>query len=468
MPPVHLNAAARRENIRALMTAAGLSEEAAAERLDATVLITVPVGDPAAEALANEVMSLLSRTLAVVTALHPIAKPVAAEIVIGPAERSTAAPPIFISVTETNVHIGRQPFGVGECKMVHPLKRLLAACYISSVAIRASVGSEMPNPPSDPLSIDFDDLVPADIDLEASYDVGEVHLAGAGAIGNGFLWAARHVTLVGSLHIVDDDFVSEGNLQRQVWFDDDDVGEPKATRIAAKAQPLMPGLRLRPVVCRLQDHPDRSEGPWLKRLVVAVDSRPARRHLQNELPGEVFDASTSGSQEIVLHHNRQPNSDACLGCVYPRDDREVSHEEAVASHLGIDVATVRAERITEIAATLICARHPHLTPNDLVGLAVDSLYKQLCASGQLMTSSGQHVVAPFAFVSVLAGTILLVEILRHSRGRLEPSNEWRLNPWAGPVGALRYRRPPRATCDCCSRPTSRRINQRLWGQNPEP
>jgi ThiF family protein/E1 ligase-like protein len=463
MSALHLNANAHRENIRALMVAAGLPEEVATERLNATIVISIPLENAAAKALMGELVPLLSRTLLVETEPSTICTPIAVEVVIGAAAPRTSALPIFVSLTANGVEIGRQPLAAAACESVHPLKCLLAACYVTGAAIRAAVGDGMPNPPSDPLCIEFGDLVPTDIDLDAIHDIDEAYLAGAGAIGNGFLWAARHVSLAGVLHVVDDDVASDGNLQRQIWFDDGDVGKPKAVRVAAKAQALMPLLELRPKVCRLQDHPNRTDGPWLRRLIVAVDSRPARRHLQNELPGEVFDASTSGSEEIVLHYNRQPNADACLGCVYPRDEREINHEEAVAWHLGVDVSMVRAERINEAAAALICARHPHLMPADLKGLAVDSLYKQLCAAGQLTTASGGQVVAPFAFVSVLAGAMLLLEVLRRARGRPEPTNEWRLNPWAPPVSGLRHRRPRRANCECCGRPAIQRVNGVFWG-----
>jgi ThiF family len=395
---------------------------------------------------------------------HGMATPIAVEVIIGNATPVASATHIFVNITDNGFEISRWPVRAKTCEFVHPMKSLLAACYVAGVAIRVAVGDGMPNPPSDPLCIEFADLVPADIDLGVTYEIGEAYLAGAGAIGNGFLWAARHVSLAGVLHVVDDDLVSDGNLQRQVWFDDDDVGKLKAFRLVAKAQAHFPMLELRPEGCLLQDHPNRSDGPWLRRLIVAVDSRSARRHLQNELPGEVFDASTSGSQEIVLHHNRQPNADSCLGCVYPRDERETSHEEVIACHLGIGVSMVRAERISETAAALICNKHPHLMPARLVGLAFDSLYKELCAAGQLTTLSGAQVVAPFAFVSVLAGTTLLLEVLRRALGRLEPANEWRLNPWGPPVRVLRVRRPRRANCECCGRPEIQNLNGVFWGK----
>jgi len=192
----------------------------------------------------------------------------------------------------------------------------------------------------------------------------------------------------------------------------------------------MPQCHLEPAVCRLQEHPARSGGPWVRRLIVAVDSRRARRHLQNELPGEVFDASTTGSQEIVLHCNRQPTELACLGCIYPYDEAELTHEQAVAGHLGIEVEAVREERINSAIAHRICAAHPHLDPREIEGLAFDTLYKQLCSSGKLRSVAGKQVIAPFAFVSVLAGALLLLEIMKRQPGdEREASNDWRVNPW---------------------------------------
>ena len=53
---------------------------------------------------------------------------------------------------------------------------------------------------------------------------------------------------------------------------------------------------------------------------------------------------------------------------------------------------------------------------EIEGLSFDSLYKQLCSSTQLKLVSGEQGIAPFAFVSMLAGTLLLFEIIRHECG----------------------------------------------------
>ena len=264
---------------------------------------------------------------------------------------------------------------------------------------------------------------------------------------------------------MDDDVVSPGNLQRQIWFSDTDVDAPKAERLCVNARPFLAECELLPAVCRLQEHPHRNDGPWLRRLIVAVDSRRARRNLQNELPGEVFDASTTGSEEIVLHYNRQPTELACLGCVYFHDEAEMTHEQAVAAHLGIDVAAVRKERIDAESAARIYAQHLDLTPSAIEGLACDTLYKQLCSSARLNSTAGKQVVAPFAFVSVLAGAMLLLEVIGRLRvNRWAHFNDWRVSPWRAPVPEMRGRRRRRDSCECCGRPELRRINEMLWGQ----
>lgn len=459
-----LNADARRENVRALALVAGLSEKEASDRLDATILVTHDARDPVAVSLVTELVPILARTLAVAVDLSDDVQPSATELVIGSAVPRLTARRVFAVLDASKLIIQPTPIGVPRVGIPHPLMVLTAACYAAGAAIRCAVGDGLPNPPPGRFDIPFSAFIPSQDCLAKPIELGEAYLAGAGAIGNGFLWAARHVQLVGTLHVVDDDTVSLGNLQRQIWFGAEDVDFSKAERLAGKAQPFLPGCILIPAICRLQEHANRNEGAWLRRLIVAVDSRRARRHLQNELPGEVFDASTTGSQEIVLHHNRQPTELACLGCVYPHDEGETSHEQAVAGHLGIDVASVRRARITPDIAARICITHPQLDPATIEGLAFDTLYKQLCGSGQLKSVAGKQVIAPFAFVSVLAGVFLLLDIVRQQGtvSQSRPSNEWRVNPWWPPVPELRQLRRRRTACECCGRPELRQINTLLW------
>lgn len=443
------------------MVAAGLTEEEAAHRLESKVLITYEDEDQSSFRLAQEAVPILSRTLDVVRDTAVI--DIAAELVLGQARPRTSGPHVFVSLFSTHLSVSDEPIAGTVSVPAFSIMTLIAACYASGAIIFCAVGQDMPNPPLRNFEIHFSDFIPADLDFTKPMDLREAYLAGAGAIGNGFLWAARHVPLTGRLHVADDDVVSGGNLQRQIWFVPDDIGDCKAEVLCKRAQTFMPGCELIPSVSRLQQHKNRNDGPWLKRLIVGVDSRRARRELQKELPGEVFDASTSGSREIVLHHNKQPSKLACMGCLYSRDKTEISHEEAVAEHLGLDPVDLHVERISAEAAVKICTLHPQLKPADIEGFAFESLYKQLCSSGQLKTPSGKQVIAPFAFVSVLAGALLLLEIIRQQNTEFEISNEWRINPWMPPVSAMRQLRARDSDCECCGRKDIQTVNNHLWG-----
>lgn len=345
---------------------------------------------------------------------------------------------------------------------------LLTACYASAAALYYALDSRLPSGLADPLVVDFSELGIDLPSLERPIDIGHAYLAGAGAIGNGLLWAARHLDIGGRLEIVDDDSVSSGNLNRQVWFEPRDINSPKAECLAAKAQAFFPRLSLSHRYCRIQDLPEKSDGPWLRRLIVAVDSRRARRSLQNEMPGEVFDASTTDIREIVLHHHRQPTDTACLSCIYEPDEAELGREQHIADHLGVSVAMVRTQRISAEAAGVIARRYPVVVASQLVGTAYDTLFKQLCAEGQLQTLAGRQVVAPFAFVSVLAGTMLALELVRQlcKTENFNGYNYWRVSPWHSPLGRRRVLRPRQPRCTFCGDAVLRRVNASLWPGNP--
>jgi hypothetical protein len=289
-------------------------------------------------------------------------------------------------------------------------------------------------------------------------------MAGAGAIGNGFLWAARHLDIRGQLDIVDDDRVSSGNLNRQIWFNADDIDLPKVDCLARRAQPLFRHLVLVPRQYRVQDLPEKSDRAWLRRLVVAVDSRRARRQLQNEFPREVFDASTTDIREVVVHHHAQPATRACLSCIYEPDDEELSREQHIAEHLGVSVGDVRSERISASVAQAIATRFPRLIPADLVGTAYDTLFKRLCAEGQLRTAAGRTIVAPFAFVSVLAGTLLALDVVRWlgQGNSARDFNYWRVSAWHAPLDRRRILRPRQPGCAFCGNPLLVKVNEAMW------
>ena len=62
----------------------------------------------------------------------------------------------------------------------------------------------------------------------------------------------------------------------------------------------------------------------------------------------------------------------------------------------MSVDEVRSERISGSSAEKIAARIPNLEASALVGIAYDTLFKQLCGEGTLRSLEGRRIVAPFA------------------------------------------------------------------------
>lgn len=462
----YLTPEARRENALTLAAALEISVDSASEALDVNIVVSADLTDPVAADIAKHVCDLLKRTVRRASATGTDDK-THAELLIGSARARADGQRLYLYVDETVAGVTSHPGVSRPCAPIPPLCRLIIACYAAAAMVYRATGSALPFTMNDPVIVHFEELGIELRSLGDPVDLGHSYLAGAGAIGNGFLWAARYLNLRGRLEIVDDDYVTSGNLNRQIWFQKDDIAKPKAEQLAALAQPYFPSLQLAPRRCRLQDLPERSETPWLPRLIVAVDSRRARRELQNEFPGEVFDASTTDIRELVIHHHKQPTAHACLSCIYEPDEAEFSREHHIAEHLGVSVGEVRSERITPESAAVIAARFPGLHATAITGVAYDSLFKTLCSTGRLGTLTDKRILAPFAFVSVLAGALLAVELVRCLGRRPPPieSNYWRISPWHSPRARRRILRARQPNCGFCTDRIKSVVNRQLWGSS---
>lgn len=461
-----MNALAQKENARTLASTIGIDEDQAAELLDVSAVVTHDPEDSVAAECAKQVLTMLSRTLRnVQPAANNSNRLVAVEVVIGAAQPRLRCPHVFVHALNEELTISSEPIAK-PCGTIHRIGILLAACYATAAALKMALGDVLPlNVPSI-IHAKLSDLLGADVGLiYKPIVIEQTYLAGAGAIGNGFIYALGQFDVAGELNVADDDTVGDGNIQRCLFFDEQHLNQPKAEILSAAVTKILPKLKAFPRNVRIQDLPERKGGPWLKRLIVGVDSPRARRSLQSEIPGEVFDASTTGISEIVLHFHQQPTVGACLGCVYPHTPQEDSHENHVAEALGVSLSEVQEERISVDAARKICQRYPNLNFSQLVGTAYDSLFKALCSTQSLKTSEDRQVLAPFAFVSVLAGTLLAIEFVRRiQRGHDGLFNEWRVSPWSNLV--LRRRRilPKNADCEFCNDPVLADVIRQMWPQ----
>jgi hypothetical protein len=458
-----MNPSAKKENLRSLADMLGVGEAEASALLNTTVAITHSENDAVATQVAMQIDQMLSRTIERVTVNNVGTVNASAEIVIGSAQprHNSARVWVFFEKGRIVVAKERRP---SDSSDVHSIGTLIAACYACAATIQLLIGDRLRQPAPESYIVDLNELLGGDEALLFSEaDFEEAYLVGAGAIGNGFVAGLVLLPIRGKLHVVDDDDASDGNLQRCVMFGPSDVGKKKAEQLVAAARRTSSLVDYEPRPLRLQNLPERKAGAWLKRLVVAVDSPRARRSLQNEFPGEVFDASTTGAAEIVFHYHRQPTEGACLACVYPTNRDEQARERHVAESLGVSVADVMEIKISPSAADKIVAKYPDLDRRNVVGQPYDTLFKGLCSSEKLFTEHGRDVLTPFAFVSTLAGALLALEFFRRiHHGHLGIPNFWRVSPWNNPMPRNRRCLPRNASCDFCGEPTLRNLAAELW------
>jgi hypothetical protein len=448
---------AHQENARMLAAILGIGEDEAAGRLNRTVLVTVG-SDVRDRHWAEEIIALLALTVDV--AREPIGT-AHAELIVGMAEPRTSAPRLHAAIDALGATISAAP-AHRSSTAPHPFLAAIAACPAVAAALHLVIDDPALPSVRLPLQFQFVQLgLPARA-LDRELDITGGVLVGAGAVGHGFLRALRHLPVRGTLPVVDPKSVGAGNLNRCTYLRPGDVGHDKAGVLANRAQPDFPELSLTPFVEEFRIYCKRHGPP--PTAIVTVDSRRARRSIQSELPGRVIDASTTDVRAVVVHSHRQPTAHACLSCIYRHVPEENLRERAIANGLGIDLEMVKQGFISDVAAAAIAAAHYAIESETIVGMAYDSLFKQLCAAQTLLTPDSRQVLAPFAFVSSLAGALLVIELLR-SDARIEASNYWTVDPWGMPINRRRVLRPRVADCEFCSNSDVDTVARQLWARD---
>lgn len=461
-----LNEDARLENARALAASLGIDVEVAREKLSVNILITYDKNDISSSHLVTEITRLLTRTVSTVDS-DLIEQSYSVEVVVGDVEPKSKSPHLFVSGCQTNFTLSKHKIHRLFYEAPHPILILLTSCYVCSVALNLAIGEILSTSVADPFNFEFSDLGLDIKVLDSPIILGKAYLVGAGAVGNGLLWALRHLNVDGELQVSDDDVVENGNLNRQIWFQEEDVGHSKVDRLCQKAQSHFSMLKLIPRNARLQKLEERNNA-WLSRLIVAVDSPAARRSLQNEIPCEVFDASTTDIREVIVHYHKQVTDHACLACIYSGNEQETERDQHIASHLGVSVEQVKMLTIDFEAAEAIARNFSNKIhdPKQLVGIAYESLFKRLCGEKALTILGGRQIIAPFAFVSVLAGTLLAIELARRLQsGRHKKAfNFWAVSAWHPPLLRRQRMIPAKDDCDFCSKDVQRNVTRKLWGR----
>lgn len=263
---------------------------------------------------------------------------------------------------------------------------------------------------------------------EDGVDLGVLHLAGVGAIGNAAAWAlARWGGAKGTLHLIDPEAVDLGNLQRYVLTERSDTDAIKVDLAASQFAGRS--------TLTIEQHPQSwstfvCEGGTHRfdLVATALDSAADRVEVQGTLPKAIVNGWTQPGDVGVSRHDFL-DENACLACLYLPDGKRRNEDEIIAEELRMP------ERLLEIRTMLhsgqpvgaafieAVAAAANVDPGPLVGFAGLSLRafraKAICGEAILPSPDADQtdLQVPLAFQSAMAGIMLAAEIVGR---RLDP------------------------------------------------
>lgn len=293
---------------------------------------------------------------------------------------------------------------------------------------------------------------------------GDAVLVGAGAIGNGAVWALRRLPVSGLVHVVDHESIELSNLQRYTLAERADEGAVKVEVATAASEQL----ELEPHEADLATFLA-AEGYRWPAMLLALDSADDRVAGQASLPEWVANAWTQPGDLGIASHSRFGGDGACVGCVYLPDGAVKNEDELVAEALGVPHLLMQVRTLLhtgspvergllEMVAQAIGRPLDLLLPFE--GRTIRDLYVEGFCGGAViplgevgkLAANAQDMHVPLAHQSALAGVLLAAALVRHtSDGMPEITSVTRIDVMR-PVGPhvtqpLRARRDGRCICD---------------------
>lgn len=274
-------------------------------------------------------------------------------------------------------------------------------------------------------------------------DLGKVFLVGAGAIGNGFIWAlSRYPALTGQLNVIDHDNVDLFNIQRYVLTERKHEGVSKV-EIAKNNFVRHPGIQVTPIHKKWEGFVSSlSEDEWIfERVVSALDTPDDRINLQASLPRWIVNAWTGKGDAGVSQHDFAKH--ACLACLYIPTHEALNEDQLIAHALGFpqDRATLMEIR-TKLETNVLNDRSflerisaaksvpiEKLLPYG--GQTLRSLYSHGVCSGAVMELANGSATAraevPMPFQSAFAGILEASTLIAHAGGFMHLPTMTRIN-----------------------------------------
>jgi len=323
---------------------------------------------------------------------------------------------------------------VPTAEMANPFGAGMAACLAAANAFRHTFREQLDGAELDEdVAISCAGLIPGrKAPSSSEFHIGTTQLVGAGAVGQGVLWAFRNLAVHGVLEVIDPEDLELSNVQRYVLTHVQDVGKPKIGFAEAKA-----GLEVRRHRCSWGEFVDRAGCRELDCVLVAVDSAEARCAVQAALPKRILNAWTQPLNLGVSRHSFDGDA-ACLMCLYlPKRDSK-NRDERIREALRLPPeATMEVRRLL--------ARNEPLSPEfvgrvaaasgaeaDLlkrfIGRTLAQLYSEAVCGGTLLrVPTGQDVQTPMAFQSALAGILMAADLVLNATGTQRAPTRTTLN-----------------------------------------
>lgn len=351
---------------------------------------------------------------------------VGACLVVGSTSVEAARSPVYIGSRGWVVRLSsRGPVGSG--RSANPFGAGAAACFGAANVFRIVFAAQLPKgKPDGEFTISLFDYAvntkkPANPALR-DVDLGEMHLVGLGAIGNGFVWSlARLKRLTGVLHLIDHEKVELTNLQRYVLTGQTSPGAVKVDLAAVVLK--RSGLDVRPHHSRWSDYLGTHSDFRLERVAVALDTADDRIAVQASLPRWIANAWTQ-PDDLGISRHAFIGDEACLACLYLPDGQKPSEDEVVARAIRMPEA-VREVRDLLYSNQPIGPQFvqrlaerwgvPVSVLAEYEALSIRTFYiKALCGGALLQAASASDArptVVPMAFQSALAGIMLAAEVV---------------------------------------------------------
>ena len=254
-------------------------------------------------------------------------------------------------------------------------------------------------------------------------DLGDVALAGCGAIGNAVVWALARVDMTGSVSVIDHESIDLGNLQRYVWTKREDEKQSKAIFLKNKFNGR---IKATAYECRLAEFLE-IKRHRVDRLLLALDSKSDRCAAQASLPRWIANAWTQPNDLGVSTHDFM--SGACVQCLYLPNGQSKNEDEIIAETLGVQNLLMHVRELLysnngtprnfleAIAETKQVALEK-LLPFE--NRSLRTLYVEGFCGGAVISldhigSPPENVHVPLAHQSALAGILLAASLIQNAK-----------------------------------------------------